>query len=60
MIAKQEGFVGDHMLDRLVGNLENQADDVCVAAPEVLEEVKRRLEVRAHLFTTEQKRAAIR
>jgi hypothetical protein len=60
VIAKQEGFEGDHLLDRLLGNLENQADDICVAAPEVLEEVKRRLDVRAQLFTTEQKRAAIR
>ncbi|MEQ9672928.1 MAG: hypothetical protein RLO10_00560 [Roseovarius indicus] len=60
LIARDEGFANDSTVDRLLGNLEQQGEDICVAAPEVLEEVKARLAVRVQLFTAEQSIAAMR
>ena len=60
LIARDEGFAKDSTVDRLLGNLEQQGEDICVAAPEVLEEVKARLAVRVQLFTAEQSIAAMR
>lgn len=59
-IAETEGFASDERLDRLIGNLEHREEDICVAAPEVMEEVKARLRVRVQLFSAEQMRAATR
>jgi len=60
LIAQEEGVARDSAVDRLLGNLEQQGEDICVAAPEVLEEVKKRLSVRVQLFTAEQTIAAMR
>ncbi|MGH1415978.1 MAG: hypothetical protein ACRBB0_21005, partial [Pelagimonas sp.] len=58
--AQDEGFGRDSNVDRLLGNLHNREDDICAMAPEVLEEVKRRLRVRSQRFSIEQMQAAIR
>lgn len=59
-IAETEGFASDERLDRFIGNLEHREEDICVAAPEVMEEVKARLRVRVQRFSAEQMRAATR
>jgi len=60
LIAETEGFTRDSSVDRLLGNLEQQGEDICVSSPEVLEEVKQRLSVKVQLFKTEQITSAMR
>jgi hypothetical protein len=59
-IATSEMFADDHRIDRLIGNLEHREEDICIAAPEVEEEVRRRLQVRARKFEAEEKRVLTR
>ncbi|MFZ5962732.1 hypothetical protein ACOXXX_07245 [Thalassococcus sp. BH17M4-6] len=54
LISQNEGFTKEPLAARLIGNLSVRAQDVCVAAPSVLEMVKERQRVEYHLLSAEQ------
>ncbi len=54
-VAKQEAFLDDPSLGRLLGNLQQRGVDICTASPEVMAEVEQRLKTSTRLFTAQQR-----
>lgn len=52
-ISRQDGFENDPIANRLIGNLTVRAQDICVAAPSVLEMVEARQKVQLRLMSAE-------
>lgn len=59
-IARTEGFSDDAAHIRLMDGLERRGQDICAAAPSVLETERERMRVQVALFTQEQKTMALR
>ena len=59
-IAEREGFPPDGPAARLTDALETHRDDICIAAPAVLETERNRLAVRVARYTDEQRMIAVR
>ncbi len=58
--AEREGFPPDGPAARLTDALETHRDDICIAAPEVLETERNRLAVRVARYSDEQRMVAVR
>ncbi|MBO9468091.1 hypothetical protein J7443_22895 [Tropicibacter sp. R15_0] len=60
LVAKDHGASHDVYVDRLITQLDNTADGICVAAPEVLEEIKARRAVQFHRISAHRIQLALR
>ncbi len=58
-IAHTERYGNESFLVRFFGDLASHAEDICVAAPEVLAQLKAKEAVRYELYSTAQKQAAL-
>ncbi len=59
-IARTEGFADDPAHLRLIDGLQRRAEEICAAAPSVLETERERVRVRVELYTQQQKFMALR
>jgi hypothetical protein len=54
-ISKKEGFAGESYLTRFFLELQSAGEDICVASPEVVVQLKEKMAVRYQLHTLERK-----
>ena len=56
-IAEVEGLAGESYISRFFGTLEDNAEDICIASPDIVEQLKAKAALRYDLWDAERKRA---